>query len=101
MLNLYRQMLRIRRTDPDLGRGSVQWLPSAAEVLAFARGDGFVCVTNLSPAPIELPAEMSVLLASADLAGGLLPSDATVWLRPDRPQTEDRPFRFPRVGGEC
>ncbi len=100
MLSLYRQMLRIRRSNPDLGRGRLCWLPSAAEVLAFARGEGFVCVTNLSPAPIELPAGTSVLLASADLAGGQLPSDATVWLRPDRPQTEDRPFRFPRVGGE-
>jgi alpha-glucosidase len=99
MLSLYRKMLQIRRVDPDLGWGTLRWLPSAADVLAFARGEGFVCVTNLSPAPIELPAETSVLIASADLAGGQLPSDATVWLRPDRPQTEDRIRRFPRVGG--
>jgi len=101
MLSLYRHMLRIRRSEPDLSRGDLRWLPSGTDVLAFARGEGFVSVTNLSPAPIELPAEASVLLASADLAGGLLPSDATAWLRPDRPQTEDRLLRFPTVGGEC
>jgi alpha-glucosidase len=101
MLSLYRRMLRIRRNEPDMARGALRWLPSCPEVLAFARGEGFVSVTNLSPDPIELPDEASVLLASADLAGGLLPSDATAWLRPDRPQTEDRTLRFPPVGGEC
>ena len=101
MLSLYRQMLRIRRSDPDLAQGLLRWLPSTGAVLAFARGDSFVCVTNLSPAPIELPAEASVLLVSADLVGGLLPSDATAWLRPDRPLTENRFLRFPTVGGEC
>jgi alpha-glucosidase len=101
MLSLYRHMLRIRRSEPDLACGDLRWLRSGAEVLAFVRGEDFVSVTNLSPAPIELPVEASVLLASADLAGGLLPSDATAWLRPDRPQTEDRLLRFPTVGGEC
>jgi alpha-glucosidase len=99
MLNLYRRMLRIRRTEPDLGPGHLRWLPSAPDVLAFTRGNGFVCVTNLSRSPIELPAGSSVLLASADLTGGLLPSDATAWLCPDRPQTEDSILRYQRVGG--
>ena len=100
MLSLYREMLQIRRSDPDLGQGQLTWLPSAEDVLAFSRGDRFVCVANLSRLPIELPAGASVLLASADLTGDLLPSDATVWLRPDRPQTEDHILRFRRVGGE-
>ena len=99
MLSLYRQMLRIRRTEPSLGSTDLRWLSSADEVLAFARGEGFVCVSNLSRLPIELPAGSSVLLASADLTGGLLPSDATAWLYPDRPQTEDPILRYPRVGG--
>jgi alpha-glucosidase len=100
MLSLYRRMLRIRRSDPDLAGGDLRWLLSADEVLAFGRGESFVCIANLSRAPIELPAGASVLLASADLTGGLLPSDATAWLRPDRPLTEDRFLRFPTVEGE-
>ena len=99
MLTLYRQMLRIRRSEPDLSRAGLRWLPSADEVLAFARGEGFISITNLSRHSIELPAGSSVLLASADVAGGLLPSDATAWLCPDRPQTEDLILRYPRVGG--
>ena len=100
MLSLYRQMLRIRRSDPDLGGDGLRWLPSPDDVLAFQRGEGFVCVANLSRTPIELPAGAWVLLASTELTGGLLPSDATAWLRPDRPQTEDRILRVPTAGGE-
>jgi len=39
MLSLYRHMLRIRRSEPDLACGDLRWLPSGAEVLAFARGE--------------------------------------------------------------
>ncbi len=83
MLNLYRSALRIRRLDAQLGDGSLTWLPSADGVLAFARGPGFVCVTNLSPVAIELPVAGEVLLASARLEHGRLPADATAWIRPD------------------
>ena len=83
MLNLYRAALRIRRPDAQLGDGSLRGSPSADGVLAFARGAGFVCVTNLSPAAIELPAAGEVLLASARLDHGRLPADATAWIRPD------------------
>jgi alpha-glucosidase len=98
MLSLYRAMLRIRRSDPDLGDGHLRWLPSTDTVLAFAMGDKFICVTNFSPGPIELPADCSLLLASAELAGGLLPSDSTAWLRPERAQL--RPLLGPTEGGE-
>lgn len=91
MLGLYQEMLRMRRSDPDLGDGHLQWLPSAADVLTFARGDGFRCVTNLSRAPIELPSDCFLLLASAELTAGLLPSDATAWLRRDRSQMRTAP----------
>jgi alpha-glucosidase len=100
MLSLYRTMLRIRRSDPDLGDGQLQWLPSSDGVLAFARGEGFICVTNLSRAPIELPAGCSVLLASSELTADLLPPDATAWLYPERLQTQDRTLRCPTEGGE-
>ena len=82
MLNLYRAAVRIRRAEPGLGDGPMTWLPSADGVLAFSRGDQFVNVTNLSGAPIALPAHHDVLLATAEVADGRLPPDASAWLRP-------------------
>jgi alpha-glucosidase len=81
MLELYRSALRIRRAEPALGDGQMTWVPSARRVLAFGRGDGVLCVANLSAAPVELPGHVAVLLASGPLAGGLLPADTAVWLR--------------------
>ncbi|MCS5717237.1 glycoside hydrolase family 13 protein [Herbiconiux sp. CPCC 205763] len=81
MLSLYRAALRIRRNEPDLGDGLLQWLDAAPEVLAFSRGD-VVCVTNFGDAPAALPAHRELLLASTDLIDGQLPPDATAWLRP-------------------
>jgi alpha-glucosidase len=80
MLELYRAALRLRRAEPALGDGPMRWLPSPAGVLAFARGD-LSCVANLSSAPVPLPAHTAVLLASAPLNDGLLPSDTAAWLR--------------------
>ena len=100
MLSLYRTMLAIRRSNPDLGDGHLNWLPSANGVLAIARGQEFICVTNFSPAPIALPAHCSLLLASAELTAGLLPSDATAWLRPELLPARDRTLRCLTEGGE-
>jgi alpha-glucosidase len=100
MLSLYRRMLAIRRGDPFFGACDLRWLPSPEQVLAFARGPRFICVVNLSSAPIALPADCSLLLASAELAGGLLPSDAAAWLRTEGASTNDRTLRGPIEGGE-
>jgi alpha-glucosidase len=100
MLSLYRKMLRIRRGDPDLGWGNLRWLESADDVLAFARDDGFICVTNFSCVPIDLPADCALLLASAELTAGLLPSDATAWLRSEPHPADDHTLRGPTEGGE-
>jgi alpha-glucosidase len=81
MLKLYREALGIRRIEPALGDGPMSWLPSADGVLAFDRGASVSCVTNLSPAPVELPAHAAVILASGPLTGGLLPPDTAAWLR--------------------
>lgn len=83
MLHLYRSALRLRRTEPGLGDGPLTWVPSHPDVLAFERGDGLRCITNLSDAVLPLPPGAAVLLASADVMDGHLPPDATVWLRPD------------------
>jgi alpha-glucosidase len=81
MLSLYRDALRQRRTTRGLGDGPMAWLPSDPDVLAFARGDAFACVVNMSEGPVALPAHEEVLLASGPLDAGLLPADTAVWLR--------------------
>ncbi|MGH3246669.1 MAG: glycoside hydrolase family 13 protein [Trebonia sp.] len=92
MLRLYREALRIRRSDPAFGDTPLAWREAADGVLAFDRvaagglqaGDLHVavrCVANLSAGPVALPPHASVLLASGPLDGGLLPPDTTAWLR--------------------
>jgi alpha-glucosidase len=81
MLELYRAALRIRRNEPALGDGSMEWLPAPGQVLAFARGDRFACVANLSDASVELPDHEEVLLASDGVEGRFIAPDAAVWLR--------------------
>jgi alpha-glucosidase len=81
MLSLYREALRIRRTEPALGDGSLRWLETSDGILAFARGDDFVCVVNLTDAAVELPSHATVLLQSEALEDGLLPQDTAAWLR--------------------
>jgi alpha-glucosidase len=81
MLTLYREALRLRPAQPELGDGSMTWLPAEPGVLAFARGDGgFACVVNLSDAPTALPAG-ELLLASDPVVDGQLPPDTAAWLR--------------------
>jgi alpha-glucosidase len=84
-LNLYRSALRLRRTVAGLGDGPMRWLPSSSAVIAFARGDDFVSMTNLSTGPVALPRDAVVLLASDEIADAHLPPDATAWLRLERP----------------
>ncbi|MEV0391956.1 glycoside hydrolase family 13 protein [Polymorphospora rubra] len=83
MLELYRDAIRIRRTEPSLGDGTLRWLPAPDGVLAFARDPGFACVVNLSTGSVVLPEHRSCLLSSGPLDGELLPPDTAVWLRID------------------
>ncbi len=80
MLELYRRALRLRAGQPALGDGPMAWLDQPSGVLAFARGDGFACVVNLSTEPVPLPAHREVLLASGPVSQ-TLPPDTTAWLR--------------------
>ncbi|MBM7503300.1 alpha-amylase family glycosyl hydrolase [Agromyces aurantiacus] len=79
-LELYRAALRGRRSHA-LATGAVEWVePSGADgVLAFRNGDVLV-VANTGSSDVPLP-EGEVLLASAELADGVLPADTTAWLR--------------------
>ncbi|WP_112244601.1 glycoside hydrolase family 13 protein [Kribbella monticola] len=79
MLTLYRNGLRIRRTE--LGDGTLTWLDADPGVLLFARDSGLKCITNLSPAPVDLPPHTDLLLTSNPLENGKLPTDTTAWVR--------------------
>jgi len=82
MLELYRAALRLRGPRAGLDDDALTWLDADAGVLAFSRPGGLLCVVNTSGHDIDLPVHASVLLASADLAGGQLPADAAAWLEP-------------------
>ncbi|MFI5872142.1 glycoside hydrolase family 13 protein [Streptomyces sp. NPDC051445] len=78
-LELYRTALRLRRKLLD--GEELDWLRDTPPgVLAFARHDGWRCVTNLSREPVPLPPG-EVLLSSVPLGEERrLAPDATVWL---------------------
>jgi alpha-glucosidase len=79
MLELYRSAIRLRRAqDPG---ATLTWLAAPAGVLAYARGEDFACVVNMSGASVALPDHQTCLLASGPLDGVLLPPDTAVWLR--------------------
>jgi alpha-glucosidase len=92
MLRLYREALRIRRSEPAFGETALTWRQAPDGVLAFDRAAAgsqntgglsarVRCVANLSILPVVLPPHVSVLLASGPLDGDLLPPDTTAWLR--------------------
>jgi alpha-glucosidase len=81
MLELYRSALRIRHAEAGLGDGPMTWLDAPADVLAFSRPGGFMCVANLSDVAVALPEHDEILLSSGSLCDGLLPTDSAVWLR--------------------
>ena len=82
MLLLYRNALALRRFIA--GEESLTWIDGLGpEVLAFRRGDGFICVVNFSDGPAEVPEGSEVLLASdpSYVAGAALAPDTAAWLR--------------------
>jgi alpha-glucosidase len=86
MLSLYREGLRIRREAPWGESSGLSWLDYGDDVIAFTRGERFVCIVNFGPEPVELPAGADILVGSAEFVGNALPQDTTVWLI----QTTDR-----------
>jgi alpha-glucosidase len=82
MLELYRAALHLRRAEPALGDGRLDWQDAPADVLHFSRSASFECIVNLSPDTVPLPAGSQVLLASGPLLADGLPPDTGAWLRP-------------------
>ncbi len=81
-LTLYREALELRRDFFDTPPHPVEWLDTPPrDVLAFARG-AVQCWVNTGTEPVALPPEgLAVVLGSvAGITGGVLPSDAAVWL---------------------
>ncbi|WP_407289360.1 glycoside hydrolase family 13 protein [Streptomyces sp. BP-8] len=77
--HLYREALQLRRSLPQLGEGTLRWLPSSPLVLAFVRGDGLVCAVNFGTEPVPAPVPGLPLLASGDCPPGTLPGSTAAW----------------------
>ncbi|CAN5636634.1 glycoside hydrolase family 13 protein [soil metagenome] len=79
-LDLYRKALAARTQvwDPT---AQVHWLESTPDVLAFGRSDA-QCWVNTGADDVELPAGLTVVLASVPGVDRLLPPDSAAWLTP-------------------
>jgi alpha-glucosidase len=80
MLELYREALRLRRTTPGFGDGSLTWLDLPDGVIGFTRESGPACVVNVTAAHAALPEGYDVLLSSDALVDGGLPPATSAWL---------------------
>lgn len=79
-LQLYRAALQLRRAHHFFGDSSLTWLAGPQTVLALRRSHGLYVVLNLGDAPVRLPPG-EVILTSAALADGLLPTDTSAWVQ--------------------
>ncbi|MGC5053687.1 alpha-amylase family glycosyl hydrolase [Micromonospora sp. DT48] len=76
---MYREALRLRRAY-GLGRGTLQWLSSADEVLTFRNGD-LVVFTNFGPTAVPPPAGELLHTSTPLPEDASVPPDTTIWLR--------------------
>jgi alpha-glucosidase len=83
MLSLYRAALALRRDRTELGDGTMAWIDTGGDVLAFRRDPGFVCVVNVGDAPAAPPDAVrggALLLSSDPLEpDGTLPGATAAW----------------------
>lgn len=79
-LNFYRKALAIRKNEPGLGDGPMEWIDAGGQVVAFSRAGGFACYINFGK-EIALPKGSPVLHSSGPLSENFLPTDTAVWLR--------------------
>jgi len=72
LLSLYRRLLALRRTEPDLASGPYRTLSTDDGVLRFARGDSLAVAINLSAeeAPSGLAGEVLEGAAGSELRPG-------------------------------
>jgi alpha-glucosidase len=98
MLSLYRTAIALRRQRLDRHTEALRWIDAGDGVLAFRRGD-VACVVNLSPHSVHAPAG-TVLLSSADLDGGRIPTDTTAWIELTDSQRNPDPTPDPEQQGD-
>jgi len=89
-LSMYRAALTLRR-EHALASGTLEWIdtPATPDVVAFTNGallivantgDTTLALTDVLPDEHTAAAATQPLLASGDMAPGILPADTTVWL---------------------
>lgn len=79
-LSMYRSALSIRKGEEGLGDGPMEWIEAGADVVAFERPGDFACYINFG-APIQLPPNSQVLVASGPITAHTLPTDTAAWVR--------------------
>jgi alpha-glucosidase len=80
-LSFFRRALELRRERAEFDGIDIDWLTAPRGALVFRRAGGLVCALNAGKRPLTLP-DGELILASARLAAGQLPSDAAAWLVP-------------------
>ena len=77
-LSLYRRALTLRHELQTDER--IEWIDAGADVLAMARPNGWVSVTNFGSDPVPLPAGAVLVRTDRGTAHEPLAPDATAWL---------------------
>ncbi|MDX1450315.1 MAG: alpha-amylase family glycosyl hydrolase, partial [Acidimicrobiia bacterium] len=77
-LEMVRTALDLRRRHGKADE-TAELIDLGEDVVAFRRPAGLSCVVNMGSRPADLPGA-TVLLASADVAGGVLQPDDAVWM---------------------
>jgi alpha-glucosidase len=95
-LTLFCDALRWRHDLADLGEGPFEWIDAPPGVLAFRRGERFICISNFGESPVAVGAWLQdgvLLLATSPVAalGGQVPANSTVWLEQPRAASESAP----------
>ncbi len=74
VMAFYREMLALRKSRADLMTGATLFLDLPEPILGFRRGEGTLCLFNLSPAPVSLRVAGGAVLAAqaAERARGRL-----------------------------
>jgi alpha-glucosidase len=85
ILHLYRDLLALRRSSPELQLGRFAWYeawdgpaPDPDQVLGWTRGDRWLVVANFGDAAVDLPAGWEIRLATRSDVGSTLPGRAAV-----------------------
>jgi len=77
-LELHRRALAARR-DYLVGNEELEWLDLGEQVIGFRR-DRVVCLANLGPKPVALPAGRILAISAPTDGEGGLPTDAAAWV---------------------